>query len=84
MGIEKLHCHSLLESALVDLVKLEMVDFDTDLGLYCLHSYYASVYCITRIVQFQFPKDLVLEWRASILIHMGRFYLLHNSHSRES
>ena len=38
-----------------------------------LHSCYASVDCRTRIVCFQFPDEPILEWKGSILAHMGRF-----------
>ncbi|WMV49517.1 hypothetical protein MTR67_042902 [Solanum verrucosum] len=44
-----------------DLVELEMVDFNVILGMDWLHSCYASVDCRTRIVQFQFPNEPILE-----------------------
>ena len=56
-----------------DLVELEMVDFDVILGMYWLHSCYASVDCRTRIVRFQFLDEPILEWKGSSLAPMGRF-----------
>ncbi|KAH0671258.1 hypothetical protein KY285_025475 [Solanum tuberosum] len=56
-----------------DLVELEMVDFDIILGMDWLHSCYASVDCRTRIVRFQFPDELIVEWKGSSLAPMGRF-----------
>ncbi|KAH0784217.1 hypothetical protein KY290_003815 [Solanum tuberosum] len=54
-----------------DLVELQMVDFDVILGMDWLHSCYASVDCRTRIVHFQFPNKLILEWKGSSLAPMG-------------
>ncbi|WMV30071.1 hypothetical protein MTR67_023456 [Solanum verrucosum] len=56
-----------------DIVKLEMVDFDIILGMDWLHSYYASVYCRTRIVRFQLPDEPFLKWNGSSSVPMGRF-----------
>ena len=50
-----------------DLVELEMVDFDVNLGMDWLHYYYTSVDCRTRIVRFQFPDELILEWKDNSL-----------------
>ncbi|WMV41657.1 hypothetical protein MTR67_035042 [Solanum verrucosum] len=48
---------------LVDLVELDMLDFDVILGMDWLHSCYASIDCRTHIVKFQFPNEPVLEWK---------------------
>ena len=48
---------------LVDLVELDMLDFDVIIGMYWLHSCYASIYCRTRIVKFQFSNKPFLEWK---------------------
>ena len=61
------------KSTLVDLVQLEMVDFDVILGMDFLHSCSASVNCRTRIVHFQFPDERILELKGSSLAPMGRF-----------
>lgn len=46
---------------LVDLVELEIFDFDVILGMDCLHSCFSSSDCITRVEKFQFPNELVVE-----------------------
>mgnify|MGYP003624051582 CR=1 FL=1 len=48
---------------LVDLVELDMLDFDVILGMDWLHSCYASIDCRTRVVKFQFPNESILEWK---------------------
>lgn len=50
---------------LVDLVELEMTDFDVIFGLDWLHSCYDSVGCRNRVVQFQFPNEPVIYWMGS-------------------
>jgi len=46
---------------LIDLVELDMLDFDVILGMDWLHACYASIDCRTRVVKFQFPKEPILE-----------------------
>uniref|UniRef100_M1DZ46 Gag-pol polyprotein n=1 Tax=Solanum tuberosum TaxID=4113 RepID=M1DZ46_SOLTU len=48
---------------LVDLVDLDMQDFDVICGMDWLHSCYASIDYRTRVVKFQFPDEPVLEWK---------------------
>ena len=50
---------------MVDLVDLNMVDFDFILGMDWLYACYASIDCRTRVVKFQIPNDLVIEWSSS-------------------
>ncbi|WMV25255.1 hypothetical protein MTR67_018640 [Solanum verrucosum] len=47
----------------VDLVKLDMLDFDVILGMDWLNSCCASIDCRTRVVKFLFPNDHILEWK---------------------
>ena len=47
----------------VELVELDMVDFDVNMGMDWLHEFFASIDCRTRIVKFNFPNELVLEWK---------------------
>ncbi|XP_009791291.2 uncharacterized protein [Nicotiana sylvestris] len=46
-----------------DLVELEILDFDVIMGMDWLESCYAKVGCRTKIVSFEFPDELVLEWK---------------------
>ncbi|KAF3623602.1 RAB GTPase B1C [Capsicum annuum] len=63
----------------VDLVELEMMDFDVILSMDWLHSCYASVDCRNRIVNFQFPNEPVLEWRGSTTALKVIFFGLTNA-----
>ena len=51
----------------VDLVELDMVDFDVILGMYWFHACFASIYFRTRVVKFQFPNEPVIEWKGETL-----------------
>ena len=46
---------------LVNLVELNMLEFDFILGIDWLHVCFASIDCRTRVVKFQFPSKLILE-----------------------
>ena len=45
---------------LIDLIELDMVNFDVILGMDWLHSCYAFLISWTRRVMFQFPNDPVI------------------------
>ena len=47
----------------MDLLELDMVDFDVILGMDCLHACFASIDCRTRVVKFYFPNEPVLKWK---------------------
>ncbi|XP_070029791.1 uncharacterized protein [Nicotiana sylvestris] len=56
-----------------DLVELEMLDFDVIMDMDWLESCYAKVGCRTKIVSFEFPGELVLEWKGDVVAPRGRF-----------
>ncbi|KAG5574127.1 hypothetical protein H5410_063893 [Solanum commersonii] len=58
---------------MVDLVELDMVDFDVILGIDWLHACYASIDYRTRVVKFQIPNEPVIEWSSSSTVPRGRF-----------
>ena len=45
-----------------DLIKFTMLEFDIILGMDWLHKCYATIDCQNRVVRFQFPNELELEW----------------------
>ena len=51
----------------VELLELYVVNFDVILRMVWLHDCFASMDCRTRIVNFNFPNEHVLEWKGEIL-----------------
>ena len=51
----------------VDLVELDMLDFDIIFGMDWLHACFSSTDCRTRVVRFNFPNEPIVEWKGEIL-----------------
>ena len=58
---------------LADLVELYMVDFDVMIGMDCISSCYAKLDCRIKLVNYQFPKEAVLEWKGNIGAQRDKF-----------
>ena len=55
----------------VDLVELDKLDSDIILGIDWFHESFASINCKTRVVRFNFPNELVVEWKEGNSIFRG-------------
>ena len=55
----------------VELDDIDMVDFDIILGMSLLHACFTSTECRTRIVKFNFPNELILNWKGGNSIPIG-------------
>ena len=64
----------------MDLAELDLVNFDVILGMDWLHTCFSSIYCQTRLVKFNFPNELILDWKGlnsiprSSIISCLRYY----------
>ena len=56
----------------VNIVELDIFDFDVILGIDWVHACFASIDCRTRVVRFNFPNKPVVELKGGNSIHIGR------------
>ena len=56
----------------VDLVELDILDFDILLCMDWLHACFASIDCRTRVVRFNLPNEPVVDWKGKNSIPRGR------------
>lgn len=64
---------------LVNHLELEMMDFYAILSMVLLNSWYTSNNCINRIIQFQFPNELVIQKRDRASMLKGHFVSYHKA-----
>ena len=56
-------CDASNRVTLVDLVELDMFDFNIILGMDWLYKYFASIDRRIRVINFQFHNEPILEWK---------------------
>ena len=59
-----------------------MLDFDVLLGTDWLHACFASIDCRTRVVRFNIPNKLIVEWKGEILFLKVVLFLVLNHEKR--
>ena len=57
---------------LIDLVDLDMLDFDVILGMDRLNACYASLDYMSQVVRFRFPNESIVEWKGKNTINIGK------------
>ncbi|XP_070032277.1 uncharacterized protein [Nicotiana tomentosiformis] len=61
-------------STVADLIELDMVEFDVIMGMDWLAYCYANIDCRSKMVQFQFPGESVLEWKDNTASPRGYYW----------
>ena len=57
----------------MDLIELDIGNFDLLLGMDWLYLFYASIDCRTRVVKFQFPDEPSFKWSRSSVSPKSHF-----------
>ncbi|XP_075074479.1 uncharacterized protein LOC142162073 [Nicotiana tabacum] len=55
------------QETIIDLIELEMIDFDVIMGMDWLYKCYALLDCRAKVVKFEFPNELIHEWKGNIV-----------------
>ncbi|XP_070054506.1 uncharacterized protein [Nicotiana tomentosiformis] len=58
---------------MADLIELGMVNFDVIIGMDWIYSCFTKLDCRTRTVRFEFPNELVVDWKGDDVVPKGRF-----------
>lgn len=70
---ETFHSHFPMKSP--QFIQQDWLQFYVILSIHCLHSYYSLVNYRTRDIKIKFLKKLIIEWRVSISMPVGKFVL---------
>lgn len=62
MGIQIFPSHNFIKKTLVDLLELDMTDFNIILGMDWINFCYDSIKFRNRVFQFYFLNEPILEW----------------------
>jgi len=52
----------------INMLKINMLDFDIILGMDCLYACYASIDCRIQLVTFKVSNEPIMTWEGGILL----------------